>query len=50
MFPAPQVAISPLDHLIGFYAGTLAKNSGTLQVGIGSLRAELINSTLTAEE
>lgn len=46
MFPAPQMAISPPDHLIGFYASTLIKDGGTLQVGIGSLGTALINSTI----
>jgi hypothetical protein len=50
MFPAPQVAISPPGYLTGFYASALVKDSGALQVGIGSLRAAMINSTPTAEE
>lgn len=46
LFPAPQMAVSPADHLIGFYASTLLKDGGTLQVGIGSLGAALIHSAI----
>ncbi|WP_100640038.1 acetyl-CoA hydrolase/transferase C-terminal domain-containing protein [Marinobacter salexigens] len=46
LFSAPQMAISPADHLIGFYASTLLKDGGTLQVGIGSLGAALVHSTI----
>ncbi len=45
LFSAPQTPISNADHLIGFYASTLLKDAGTLQVGIGSLGAALIYST-----
>ena len=44
LFSAPQMAISPADHLIGFYASTLLKDGGTLQLGIGSLGAALVHS------
>ncbi|MBK1872857.1 MULTISPECIES: acetyl-CoA hydrolase/transferase C-terminal domain-containing protein [Marinobacter] len=46
LFSAPQMAISPADHMIGFYASTLLKDGGTLQVGIGSLGAALVHSTI----
>ncbi|WP_336367150.1 acetyl-CoA hydrolase/transferase C-terminal domain-containing protein [Marinobacter sp. C2H3] len=46
LFSAPQMAISPEDHLIGFYASSLLKDGGTLQVGIGSLGAALVHSTI----
>ncbi|MCK7551163.1 acetyl-CoA hydrolase/transferase C-terminal domain-containing protein [Marinobacter goseongensis] len=46
LFSAPQMAISPEDHLIGFYASALLKDGGTLQVGIGSLGAALVHSTI----
>ncbi|UTV28843.1 acetyl-CoA hydrolase/transferase C-terminal domain-containing protein [Photobacterium atrarenae] len=46
LFAAPHASISPEDHLIGFYASTLVKDGGTLQVGIGSLSSALISSTL----
>ncbi|MCG7201089.1 acetyl-CoA hydrolase [Marinobacter pelagius] len=46
LFSAPQMAISPEDHLIGFYASCLLKDGGTLQVGIGSLGAALVHSTI----
>lgn len=45
LFSAPQPPISAQDHLIGFYASTLLKDGGTLQVGIGSLGSALIYST-----
>lgn len=46
LFSVPQTAINPTDHLIGFYASTLIKDGGTLQIGIGSIGAALIYSTL----
>ncbi|GGY69067.1 acetyl-CoA hydrolase/transferase C-terminal domain-containing protein [Marinobacter zhanjiangensis] len=46
LFPVPQGSISPADHLIGFYASTLLKDGGTLQVGIGSLGAAVVHSTI----
>lgn len=46
LFSAPQMAISPADHLIGFFASSLLKDGGTLQVGIGSLGAALVHSAI----
>ncbi|SFM11487.1 acetyl-CoA hydrolase/transferase C-terminal domain-containing protein [Marinobacter zhejiangensis] len=46
LFPVPQMAISPADHAIGFYASALLKDGGTLQVGIGSLGAALVHSAI----
>lgn len=46
LFPVPQQSISPADHLIGFYASTLLKDGGTLQVGIGSLGAAVVHSAI----
>lgn len=46
LFPAPEMSIGPEDHLIGFYASTLIRDGGTLQVGIGSLGAALVHSTI----
>ena len=46
LFSAPQMAVTPADHMIGFYASTLIKDGGTLQVGIGSLGAALVHSTI----
>ncbi|MDX5336482.1 MAG: acetyl-CoA hydrolase [Marinobacter sp.] len=46
LFSAPQMAVSPADHLIGFYASSLLKDGGTLQVGIGSLGAALVHSAI----
>lgn len=46
LFQVPQTAISAADHLIGFYASCLIRDGGTLQVGIGSLGAAVVHSTL----
>ena len=46
LFPVPQQSISPADHLLGFYATTLLKDGGTLQVGIGSLGAVVVHSAI----
>lgn len=44
LFSVPQEGISPADHMIGFYASSLIKDGGTLQVGIGSLGSAFIYS------
>ena len=46
LFSVPQMAVSPADHAIGFYASTLLRDGGTLQVGIGSLGTALVHSTI----
>ncbi|MBW4935747.1 acetyl-CoA hydrolase/transferase C-terminal domain-containing protein [Marinobacter sp. F4206] len=46
LFSAPEMAVSPEDHLIGFYASSLLRDGGTLQVGIGSLGAALVHSAI----
>ncbi|GGE68070.1 hypothetical protein GCM10011533_20530 [Streptosporangium jomthongense] len=46
LFSAPQTDITPEDHLIGFYASTLLKDGGTLQLGIGSLGSALVHSAI----
>lgn len=46
LFSVPQTAVSVQDHLIGFYASTLLRDGGTLQVGIGSLGTALVHSTI----
>ncbi|MDX1754437.1 MAG: acetyl-CoA hydrolase/transferase C-terminal domain-containing protein [Marinobacter sp.] len=46
LFSVPQMAVTPADHAIGFYASALLKDGGTLQVGIGSLGAALVHSTV----
>lgn len=50
LFAAPNMAITPADHMIGFYASTLLKDGGTLQVGIGSLGSALVYSTLVRHQ
>lgn len=46
LFSVPQTAVSAQDHVIGFYASTLLRDGGTLQVGIGSLGTALVHSTI----
>ncbi|MDX1633529.1 MAG: acetyl-CoA hydrolase/transferase C-terminal domain-containing protein [Marinobacter sp.] len=46
LFPVPQTPVSTPDHLIGFYASTLLKDAGTLQVGIGSLGVAVVHSAV----
>ncbi|MDX1458652.1 MAG: acetyl-CoA hydrolase, partial [Marinobacter sp.] len=46
LFSVPQMAVTAADHAIGFYASALVKDGGTLQVGIGSLGAALVHSTI----
>ncbi len=46
LFPVPQTPVSTPDHLIGFYASSLLKDGGTLQVGIGSLGVALVHSAI----
>ncbi len=46
LFGAPNMAITPADHMIGFNASTLLRDNGTLQVGIGSLGSALVYSAI----
>jgi acyl-CoA hydrolase len=46
LFGAPNMAITPADHMIGFNASTLLVDDGTLQVGIGSLGSALVYSAI----
>ena len=46
LFRAPNMAITPGIHFIGFNASTILKDGGTLQVGIGSLGSALVNSAI----
>jgi len=46
LFSAPKMPVTPEDHMIGFYASTLIRDAGTLQVGIGSLGDAVVYSTL----
>jgi len=50
LFSAPDMAVTPADHMVGYYASLLLRDGGTLQVGIGSLGAALIYSTLFRHE
>jgi acyl-CoA hydrolase len=46
LFGPPKMSIPDPDYMIGFYASTLVKDGGELQVGIGSLGDALIYSLL----
>ena len=37
LFGTPKMSVNCADFMIGFYASTLIKDGGTLQIGIGSL-------------
>ncbi|MDN7137224.1 acetyl-CoA hydrolase [Pseudidiomarina sp. 1ASP75-14] len=50
LFPVPQSRINAVDHMIGFYASSLLKDGGTLQVGIGSLGSAVVYSTCLRHE
>lgn len=46
LFAVPEAPIQNADHMIGFYASSLIKDGGTLQLGIGSLCSALTYSLL----
>ena len=46
VFAPPKMSVPLVDHVIGFYASTLVKDDGELQVGIGSLGDALVFSLL----
>ncbi len=50
LFGAPSMAISPVDHMIGFYASAMVKDGGTLQVGIGSLGSALVYNCILRQQ
>src|SRR5579859_5924611 len=45
LFAVPNTPIDPTAHMIGLHASTLVKDSGTIQVGIGSLGDACIHAT-----
>ncbi|MGH8337517.1 MAG: acetyl-CoA hydrolase/transferase C-terminal domain-containing protein, partial [Gammaproteobacteria bacterium] len=45
LFAVPNMAIDPVEHMIGLYASTLIKDGGTLQVGIGNLGDAFVYSS-----
>ncbi|MDE2196496.1 MAG: hypothetical protein KGJ56_04855 [Gammaproteobacteria bacterium] len=45
LFAVPNMAIDPVEHMIGLYASTLIRDGGTLQVGIGSLGDAFVYAT-----
>jgi acyl-CoA hydrolase len=46
LFALPRQPISVQDHAVGFHAGRLMADGGTLQIGIGSLSDALVNSLI----
>ncbi|MFC1665144.1 acetyl-CoA hydrolase/transferase C-terminal domain-containing protein [Pseudomonadota bacterium] len=46
VFAPPKTSVSPTDYLIGFYASTLIKDDGEIQVGIGSLGDAIVYALL----
>ena len=50
LFAAPSMAVGPAEHMIGFYASTLLRDAGTLQIGIGSLGTALVHSTILRQQ
>lgn len=50
LFSTPNMAVSLTDHAIGFYASTLIKDGGTLQIGIGSLGDAIVSSCLMRQQ
>ncbi|MCB0379455.1 MAG: hypothetical protein KDD33_13255 [Bdellovibrionales bacterium] len=50
LFSPPKMAVPLVDHMIGFYASTLVKDDGELQVGIGSLGDALVSSLLLRQK
>lgn len=45
LFAVPNMAIDPIEHMIGLYASTLIRDGGTLQVGIGNLGDAFVYSS-----
>ena len=44
LFALPRQPVSVQDHAVGFHAGRLIADGGTLQIGIGSLSDALVHS------
>jgi len=42
LFGTPKMSVTPADYMIGIHAGTLIKDGGTVQIGIGSLGDALV--------
>ncbi|WP_413613473.1 acetyl-CoA hydrolase/transferase C-terminal domain-containing protein [Bdellovibrio sp. HCB-110] len=50
LFAVPRVSVDEAEHMIGFYASQLVVDSGTLQIGIGSLSDALVNSMILRQK
>ena len=44
LFALPRQPVSDADYAIGFYASTLVRDGGTLQIGIGALADALCHA------
>ncbi|MFI4940017.1 MAG: acetyl-CoA hydrolase/transferase C-terminal domain-containing protein [Burkholderiales bacterium] len=50
LFAPPNMKISPQDYAIGLVAGTLVKDGGTLQIGIGSLGDAICHTLILRDQ
>ncbi len=50
LFGPPKLSVSTQDHMIGFYASTLIKDGGCLQIGIGSLGDAIVHSLIMRQQ
>ncbi len=50
LFGPPRLPVSTADYIIGLYAGTLIKDGGTLQIGIGALGDALVYNLIQRHE
>ena len=46
LFSTPNMPVSLQDHLIGYYASTLIRDGGTLQIGIGAMADAIVHACL----
>ena len=46
LFCPPKMSVSPADHMIGLQASSLVRDSGEIQIGIGSLGDALVHSLI----
>ena len=50
LFCTPNMAVSLPDHAIGLHAGSLVRDGGTLQIGIGSLGDAIAHALLLRQQ
>ena len=46
LFGTPNMPVGLQDHLIGYYASTLIRDGGTLQIGIGAMADAIVHACL----